>query len=222
MATTRQKKASTHNGSREEERTQDSMNESFNESLNESYQAWSGFYQRMAEEGLTFFQKNMEAAQQMMPGMLGMSGMPGMGTSGMSGMPGMQGFAAPDLYRQWTEAFHEMVNAWETEGGTMNPEIYQKMYRIWLEMCSKSAETFMRTPEFVQASGKNLEAFSDAKARMGEMIEEYWGLLHLPSTHDMRELYHKHYLQERKLDEMDRKLDEILSHLKTSRNSEKI
>ncbi len=151
------------------------------------YENWTQLYQQMATEGMTFFQKGVEAAQDMMPNPEQHQGM----------------------YQHWNDSFVQFMQQAGTEGQAQDPETYKKLYHVWLDTWSQNFESYMRSPEFVKSSGKNLEAFSDAKSQMGEMLEEYWKNIHLPSSRDMREVYHKLYIMERKQDEQDRKLDKL-------------
>ncbi len=158
----------------------------------EAYQNWTNLYQQMANEGMTFFQKSVEATQEMMPN------------------PEQH----QEMYQHWNESFLNFMQEAGSDGQIPDPESYKKLYNVWLDTWSKNFEGYMRSPEFVKNSGKNLEAFSDAKSQMGDMLEEYWHNIHLPSTRDMKEVYHKLYIMERKQDEQDRKLDEISATLK--------
>jgi hypothetical protein len=74
-------------------------------------------------------------------------------------------------------------------------------------------DTMMRTEAFAAKSGKDLEQFADYKKKMGEMLEAYWESLHLPNSSDMREVYHKLYTMDRKLDDLDNRLRSIEKHL---------
>ncbi len=152
----------------------------------DAYAAWGDFYQKMAEEGLDLFQRSVETAQDMMPGAMN-----------------------PNIYQYWSEGFRDFMQYTAREGMPTDPQGFRQFYDMWLESWSKGFEAYMRTPEFVSSSGKNLEAMSDIQLKLGEMMEEYWHAIHLPSSRDMREIYHKIYLTERKQDEQDRKLDDI-------------
>ncbi len=153
----------------------------------EAYKNWASLYQQMTEEGMGLFRKSVETAQEMMP----------------------TPEAHQEMYRHWNDSFQQFMEKASVEGKAQDPSTYKELYTLWLENWSRQFDAYMRTPEFVENSGKNLEAFSDAKSQMGEWLEEYWHNLHLPSARDMREIYHKLYILERKQDAQDRKLDQI-------------
>jgi hypothetical protein len=148
----------------------------------ETMQDWFQAYRQLTEDNMTAFQRNMDLAGKMMP--FG---------------PGSE------FFTMWT---HGMQDFWGRMGqdpvmpGDM--EGFRRMYETWLSTWTDRMESYMRTPEFASKSGKDLEAMSDLKKKLGESMETYWGAMHLPSSADMREIYHKLYLIERKLDEMDR------------------
>lgn len=152
----------------------------------DAFKSWFDFYRQMSEEGMTAFQKGLEATQKFTPF-----------------APGQE------MYSVWIDSvqdFHKKVgqeSLYPYPG--MDTESYKKMYEAWLEAWSKNLDTYMRTPEFASRSGKDLERFSDFKKQMGNMLEAYWESIHLPSAADMREVYQKLYVLERKFDDMDRR-----------------
>ncbi len=75
----------------------------------------------------------------------------------------------------------------------------------------------MQTPEFAAQSGQHLEHMSQFQEQSAKLLEQYWATLRLPSTHDMKELYHKLYVIERKLDDLDKQLYNIVQSQKTSK-----
>ena len=48
-----------------------------------------------------------------------------------------------------------------------------------------------------------------ALKKLGEAFEIYWESVHLPSAADMREVYHKLYSLDRKLDDLDKRFRNI-------------
>jgi hypothetical protein len=156
----------------------------------EAYRAWSDFYRQMSVEGMEMFQRGVENAQRMSP--LG------------SDNP---------FFRFWFNTQQDFMNRFSHGGWAeaADPEAYQKAYDSWMDTLGQNLETYMGTEEFASQSGKGLEMLSDMKKKTGELMESYWHALHLPSAHDMRELYHKLYVIERKLDEMDRRLRDLQS-----------
>ena len=173
------------------------------ETGSEHFGAWQEFYQRMSEEGMAFFQQGMDAAQSMMPS-----------------YPGKEAFQV------WTDSYQDFMNRIGKEGMAApgDPTAYRRMYEIWLETWGQNLETYMRTPEFAAKSGKDLEMMAEAKKRIGEMLEAYWASIHLPSSADMRELYHQLYTIDRKLDDLDHRfhmMEQALKH-NTSRKKQPI
>jgi Poly(R)-hydroxyalkanoic acid synthase subunit (PHA_synth_III_E) len=152
-------------------------------STEDYYKAWSGFYQQMADESTEFFQKGMTTFQRMVPL-----------------------YPGNEIFKQWLENSQDFMNRMTEESlnapGDVNT--YKRMYDLWLETWTRNLEGYMKTPEFAAQSGKDLETFSDLQKKMGEMMEGYWQAIHLPSSQDMREIYHKLYMIERKLDELAR------------------
>jgi hypothetical protein len=151
-------------------------------SYQDAYESWSQYYQQMATEGMAFFQKGLEATQKFTPF-----------------------FPQPELYQVWTQSYQDFLSHLGHDPSQLGPDKFRELYDIWLETWSRHLEHYMRTPEFAAKSGKDLETFSEFSKQMGRLLEAYWESLHLPSSADMREIYHKLYLIERKLDEMDRR-----------------
>lgn len=172
----------TAKNSQEEREAQNGRRE---DSLQDAAQAWGSFYQQMADEGMDFFRKGMEIAQQASPFALG-----------------------GGVYKQWMDNYYAFVNrVMEESSAPMDTkEGYRRFYDAWLDVWTRGMESYMQTPEFAARSGKHMENVSDLTKRTGEIMEAYWHSVHLPSSHDMREIYHKLYLIERKLDEMDRRM----------------
>jgi hypothetical protein len=133
---------------------------------------------------MDMFRKGMDAAQQMSPF-----------------FPGNPAF---ELWMQNYKQFTDKAMA-ETMERPMEPETFRRIYEAWLTTWSKNLDVYMRTPEFLEQSGRNMEAFSEFRKRMDEMLDEYWKSIRLPSTRDMDEIYQKLYLIDRKLDDMDRR-----------------
>jgi hypothetical protein len=152
-----------------------------------AYTMWWDFYRQMAEEGQDMWRKSMDMAQQMTPF-----------------------FPNSDMFRQWNGMMQDMMGGGAGESPFLNPssgtETYRQMYDTWLSMWTETMERSMRTPEFAAKSGKDMERFSEAHQKMSESMESYWQALRLPSAQDMREIYQKLYMIERKLDEMDQRI----------------
>ncbi len=150
-------------------------------------EAWQGFYQKMAEDGMQFFQQSVEMAQKCSPF-----------------------FPNNELMTMWAgnyQDFLQQVQAETTESKGFDPDSYKRLYEAWLNTWTHNLEGYMRTPEFAEKSGKNLETMSEMQKKMGDFMESYWQMMRLPSAQDMREIYHKLYLIERKLDEIDSRLN---------------
>lgn len=156
--------------------------------LHEAFETWAGFYKEMATQGMGMFEKSIEAAHQMHPL-----------------------YPGSEVYDQWLDNFKDFTEAFmrETTENPGDPEAFRRLYQIWLTACSKNFESYMRTPEFVARSGKNIEEFSELKQKMGEGLEEYWHAIHLPSSRDMREIYQKLTVIDRKMDELDKRFREM-------------
>lgn len=169
----------------------------------DAYEAWRDFYQKMTDESMAFYQQGMEMFQKMTPF-----------------YPAAQG----GVFKEWINNYQAFVDRVREETGGMMPmdmESYRRMYEAWLDTWTRNLESYMRTPEFVAKSGKDLEAFADVQSKFGEMMEAYWHTMHLPSTEDMKEVYHKLYLIDRKLDDMDRRMSELIAASKSSASAKK-
>lgn len=163
---------------------------SHEKTMHDAAQNWFDFYQKMTEESMSAFQRGMEMSQK------------------------AAGFTAPfgpgqEMFRMWSESMQDFTRRMGGEPFWGDPASFRRAYDAWLESWAVQMETYMRTPEFAAKSGQDLEAMSDMKKRMGKMLEAYWDSIHLPSAADMREVYHKLYLMERKMDDMDRHLRDI-------------
>ncbi len=152
------------------------------------FETWQGYYQQWADESMEMFNRGMETAQKMSPF-----------------------FPGPEMARVWMDNYKEFMDRFASEGmgsASSGADTYRKAYDVWLDYWTKNMEAFIQTPEFAEKSGQHLGMMSDMKQRFGEFMESYWHAMHLPSSHDMREIYHKLYIIERKLDEMDRRFRE--------------
>jgi hypothetical protein len=153
---------------------------------------WMETYQKWTDESLNAFQQSMQQAQKMNPM-----------------------FNNPELMKLWQDQFQSFTDKVRTTDWQhpSSPENFKKIYDTWLESASAQMDTMMRTEAFAAKSGKDLEQFADYKKKMGEMLEAYWESLHLPNSSDMREVYHKLYTMDRKLDDLDNRLRSIEKHL---------
>lgn len=79
----------------------------------------------------------------------------------------------------------------------------KRMYEQWVDLWSKSLDAYFRSPDFAAKSGRDLEALSEWKKWYGQWMESYWASVHLPSTADMRDVYQKLYVLDRKLDNLE-------------------
>lgn len=163
----------------------------------EMFQPWMEMYKKWTEESMTSFQSAMSQAQKMNP-MLG----------------------NPELYELWQQSYQAFTDKVQTTDWrnaanpeNYNPENFKKMYETWLENASTQMDSMMRTEAFAAKSGKDLEQFAEYKKKLGELFEGYWETLHLPNAADMREVYHKLYTMDRKLDDLDTRLRNIEKHL---------
>lgn len=151
------------------------------------YEGWSEFYQKMANESMDMFQQGMESFQKVNPF-----------------HPG------GELFQQWFDSYRDFmsrVGEESTTGGVPGDmESYKRLYEAWLDSWTRNLESYMRTPEFAARSGRDLETFSDMRKSMNEAMDAYWHAVRLPSAHDMEELFHKLYVIDRKLDELDRRV----------------
>lgn len=152
----------------------------------EAFEAWQDLYRQMADEGLSFYQKGIDTVQRMFPPM----------------------YPGGELFGQWMENYQDMMSRMgeDVSRSPGDMDVFRRMYDTWLDAWTRGLESYMRTPEFAAKSGKDIERFSDIQKRTGEMMEAYWHAMRLPSTHDMREIYHKLYILERKLDDLDRQI----------------
>jgi hypothetical protein len=166
------------------------------------YHSWMDMYQQWSEEGMTAFQKGIEATQRMMP-----FTPPGQEMMNLW-MDSMQSFST-----RISQELGQDGSPQQAMAAMADPTAYKKMYDVWLDTWSTQLEGYLRSPEFAAKSGRDLEAFSDWKKKLGEVMEAYWESIHLPSSADMREIYHKLYLMDRKLDDMDRRFRTIEKHL---------
>jgi len=160
-------------------------------SAEDFYKSWTGFYQQMADESTELFQKGMMTFQQMVPL-----------------------YPGQEMFKEWLENSQQLVSRMTEESMSAPGDVntYKRMYDLWIDTWTRNLEGYMKTPEFAARSGKDLETFSELQKKMGEMMEAYWQAIHLPSAQDMREVYHKLYTIERKLDELDR-------HMRKSQSS---
>lgn len=174
-------------------------NSSRNGYTNENaYDTWSDFYKQITDEGMSFFRQGVEMAQQMSPF-----------------------YMSNEIFQQWMENYSDFINQIsQRSSAPLNAADYRNIYESWLDAWNKNLESYMQTQYFAEKSGKNLETMSDFKKKGGELMEAYWHNLHLPNTEDMREIYHKLYTIERKLDDMDRKLQQMYT-AKTSASAKK-
>ena len=156
------------------------------------FMPWMETYQKWTDESLNAFQQSMEQAQKMNPM-----------------------FNNPELVQLWQEQFQSFTDKVRTTDWQhpSSPENFKKMYDTWLESASSQMDTMMRTEAFAAKSGKDLKQFAEYKKKMGEMLEAYWESIHLPNSSDMREVYHKLYTMDRKLDDLDNRLRNIEKHL---------
>jgi hypothetical protein len=157
---------------------------------------WMETYQKWTDESLNTFQQSiqqsMAQAQKMNPM-----------------------FNNPELTQLWQEQFQSFTDQVRTTDWQQpsSPEAFKKMYDTWLESASSQMDSMMRTEAFAAKSGQDLKQFAEYKKKMGEMLEAYWESLHLPNSSDMREVYHKLYTMDRKLDDLDNRLRNIEKHL---------
>lgn len=180
----------------------DTNQDRYNDTYNQAYQVWGNFYQNMMEEGVDFLRQGMEMAQKMSP-------------------------LYPDntAFSVWMRNYQDFMSRVSEEATTAGQrpgaESYQRIYEAWLDTLSRSMETYMQTPEFVSQSGKHLETMSEVHQKMAEAMEAYWHALRLPSLHDMREIYHKLYIIERKIDDLDRRFREQQANMSSNGASAK-
>jgi hypothetical protein len=167
----------------------------------EMYENWRGYYQKMTDDGMSYYRQGMDMFQKMAPF-----------------------YPANSFMQGWMENYQTFLDRVRDESGAgsaTDMDSYRRMYDAWLETWTKSLEGYMRTPEFVAKSGKDLEAFTDFQNKMGDMMDTYWNTLHLPNTADMKELYQKLYTIDRKLDELDRRFREFAASSKSSATAKK-
>jgi hypothetical protein len=179
------------------------------EGAESAYQTWYDFYRQMSEEGMNAFQKGIEASQNF-------------SASAPFNAHGSNPLAANPIMNVWMESIHQFNEKMGTEKTAAdslnefsNPEYYKKMYDAWTQTWGENLETYMKTSEFAEKSGKDLEKFSDLKAQMGKTLEMYWESIHLASSADMKELYHKLYQMDRKLDDLDKRFKNIEKGIET-------
>lgn len=165
------------------------------------YDTWQDFYQQMMKDGMSFFQQGVEMAQKMTP------------------------FApANPLMSQWMDNYQDFVDRFSQQSHTRptdGMDTGRQLYEAWLDTWTRNMEGYLQTPEFAAKSGKDLETFSDAHKKMTEMMEAYWQAMRLPSAQDMREIYQKLYMIERKLDELDKRLRTASDTPKSSAGAKK-
>ncbi len=164
------------------------------------YDAWRDYYQRMSEDGLAFFQKSVEVAQEFNPY-----------------------YPGSEAMKRWMEQYEGVTQKMGegTPSNFMDMDAFKNMYDLWLSTMTDNMQTWMRTPEFVAQNGSDLETFSEMRKRMSDAWEAYWEAIHLPSTRDVREVYRKLYNIERKLDEMDRRFRDGEAAQKSSASAKK-
>ncbi len=145
---------------------------------------WMDYYKTVMEQGLEVMHRGTEMAFQT-----------------PTGMPGW------DSFETWMDAYQSRLNPSEK----LDNQTLRNMYDAWVHAWAESMERWMSTPEFVAKSGQDLEHFSEFQEKTGTMMNQYWETLHLASARDLHEVFHKLYLMDRKLDDMDKRLRQMMT-----------
>lgn len=190
------------------------------DAMNMMYDTWRDWMTQASQEGFSMFQQGLASAQRFAPGMAGDF------EERLASMPWAASIDADKLTQmsqQWMDSFGRFMahSSDAIQANPTDPQAYKKIYEAWLNSCAEQMEQWMQTPEFAAQSGQRLEHMSQFQEQSGKMLEQYWATLHLPSTHDMKELYHKLYVIERKLDDLDKQLYQIVQSQKTSKSEAK-
>lgn len=69
----------------------------------------------------------------------------------------------------------------------------QKMQRRWLEIMSRSLDSYMRSPAFLEAMKRNIKAMTDLKAFQDQLIQDFAHHVGIPLASDIYGLFERLY-----------------------------
>ena len=121
-----------------------------------------------------------------------------------------------DFWNRYIEQSREQTKALvESMGGSADLEGLRKR---WLESLSQSMDTFLRSPNFMEAMRHNFEMFTEFKTNADEMVGEFSREMGVPRLADVSGLFERLRLaQDSVLDRLariEKRLDTIETALK--------
>lgn len=116
--------------------------------------------------------------------------------------------------RFWSNYFQQandsVQKAFETINGRADPDALR---RQWLDAVSQSADAYLRSPAFLEAMRRNMEAVIQAKAHSNDLAKEIARNTGVPTASDISGLFERlHSIEESILDRLG-KIEERLEKM---------
>ncbi|MCP4020228.1 MAG: hypothetical protein GY729_00160 [Desulfobacteraceae bacterium] len=86
------------------------------------------------------------------------------------------------------------------------PDNSQEFYKLWIKILEGHYMTLFKSPDYLEAMSNALKSMTDFNLARHEMLQDLIQILPIPSNKDMDELYKDHYVLQKKIKQMGKRL----------------
>lgn len=168
---------------------------------------WTEFMETMNEEFLEAFEQNMEAQAEFVESW---SETVGSATEDQDLSSGVHGYAR--AYQVWMDAAQQMIER-SSEAFEGEDVEFEEFRDTWLNAANQAFKEVMSTTAFAAATGQTVERALDAQRQSTEAAEATLHQLGMPTESDVQEVGDRLVELERRQQDVESKLEEILATL---------